>query len=83
MQYQVMTKAQDAIYQLFRIKHDRAGNLPPLPGIFSDMMTPIVGVAAFGLTPVGAVVRPAAACVGADDRSGCPSKSRAGGCLVA
>jgi hypothetical protein len=27
--------------QLFRFKQDRAGNLPPLPGIFPDMMAPV------------------------------------------
>jgi putative SOS response-associated peptidase YedK len=37
-----MTKSQDAIRQLFRVQRDRAGNLPPLPGIFPDMMAPIV-----------------------------------------
>jgi putative SOS response-associated peptidase YedK len=37
-----MTKGQDAIRQLFGVKHDRVGNLPPLPGIFPDMMAPII-----------------------------------------
>jgi hypothetical protein len=31
-----MTKTQDAMRQLFRFTRDRAGNLPPLPGIFPD-----------------------------------------------
>ena len=30
-----VTKGQSAIWDLFAVKHDRAGNLPPLPGIFS------------------------------------------------
>jgi putative SOS response-associated peptidase YedK len=37
-----MTKNQDAMRQLFRVRHDRTGNLPPLPGIFPDNMAPIV-----------------------------------------
>jgi putative SOS response-associated peptidase YedK len=37
-----MTKTQDAMRQLFRFTRDRAGNLPPLPGIFPDYMAPIV-----------------------------------------
>jgi putative SOS response-associated peptidase YedK len=37
-----ITKTQDAIRQLFRIRRDRAGNLPPLPGIFPDMAAPII-----------------------------------------
>src|ERR1700741_2774881 len=37
-----MTKGQDAIRQLFRVTRDRAGNLPPLPGIFPDMMAPVI-----------------------------------------
>jgi putative SOS response-associated peptidase YedK len=28
--------------RLFRVHHDRTGNMPPLPGIFSDYMAPIV-----------------------------------------
>jgi hypothetical protein len=28
-----MTKGQSAIRDLFAVKYDRAGNLPPLPGI--------------------------------------------------
>jgi hypothetical protein len=30
-----MTKGQQAIRDLVRASHDSAGNLPPLPGIFS------------------------------------------------
>lgn len=39
-----MTKGQDAMRALFRVKHDRAGNLPPLPGIFPDQLAPVVRV---------------------------------------
>lgn len=37
-----ITKSQDAIRQLFRIRQDRTGNLPQLPGIFPDYMAPVV-----------------------------------------
>ena len=37
-----LTKGQQAIRQLARAMHDRAGNLPPLPGIFPDYAAPIV-----------------------------------------
>jgi hypothetical protein len=37
-----MTKSQDANRQLFGIKHDRAGNLPPLTGVFPDMAAPVI-----------------------------------------
>jgi putative SOS response-associated peptidase YedK len=37
-----MTRNQDAIRRLFRVAHDRTGNLPPLPGIFPDYEAPIV-----------------------------------------
>jgi hypothetical protein len=33
-----MTRNQEAIRPLFRVCHDLAGNLPPLPAIFPDMM---------------------------------------------
>ena len=36
------TKGQDAIRGLFRVQHDRIGNLPSFPGIFPDQMAPIV-----------------------------------------
>jgi putative SOS response-associated peptidase YedK len=39
-----MTRAQDAMRKLFGVKNDRAGNLPPLPGIFPDYMAPVVRV---------------------------------------
>jgi putative SOS response-associated peptidase YedK len=37
-----LTKGQAAIRDLFRAMHDRAGNLPLLPGIFPDQTAPIV-----------------------------------------
>ena len=37
-----VTKGQSAIRDLFSVKHDRAGNLPPLPAVFPDQMAPIV-----------------------------------------
>jgi hypothetical protein len=37
-----MTTTQDATQRIFRFKHDRAGNLPPLPGSFPDMMAPVI-----------------------------------------
>jgi putative SOS response-associated peptidase YedK len=39
-----VTKGQSAIRDLFSVKHDRAGNLPPLPAILPDQMAPIVRV---------------------------------------
>jgi putative SOS response-associated peptidase YedK len=43
-----VTKGQSAIRDLFGVKHDRAGNLPPLPAIFPDQLAPIVRVTAGG-----------------------------------
>jgi putative SOS response-associated peptidase YedK len=43
-----VTKGQSAIRDLFSAKHDRAGNLPPLPAIFPDQMAPIVRTGADG-----------------------------------
>ena len=43
-----VTKGQSAIRDLFRVRHDRAGNLPPLPAVFPDQLAPIVRVAADG-----------------------------------
>jgi len=37
-----MTKGQQAIREFTRATLDRAGNLPPLPGIFPDAMAPVV-----------------------------------------
>lgn len=36
------TRAQDAIRRLFDVKHDRAGNLPSMPGIFPDYSAPVI-----------------------------------------
>ena len=36
------TTNQEAIRGLFRVQHDRVGNLPWLPGIFPDYAAPIV-----------------------------------------
>ena len=43
-----VTKGQSAIRDLFSVRHDRAGNLPPLPAIFPDQMAPIVRAGADG-----------------------------------
>ncbi len=40
-----VTKGQSAIRDLFAVKHDRIGNLPPLPGVFPDQMAPIIRTA--------------------------------------
>jgi putative SOS response-associated peptidase YedK len=37
-----MTKNQDAIRNLFNVARDRTGNMAPLPGIFPDMLAPVV-----------------------------------------
>src|SRR5215470_18311103 len=37
-----MTKSQAAIRDWIRAMRDTTGNLPPLPGIFPDMMAPVV-----------------------------------------
>jgi putative SOS response-associated peptidase YedK len=43
-----MTKGQQAIRDLVRASRDSAGNLPPLPGIFPDMLAPVVRTAPDG-----------------------------------
>src|SRR5271166_3973061 len=43
-----LTKGQPAIRDLFRAKHDGAGNLPLFPSIFPDQLAPIVRVGADG-----------------------------------
>jgi putative SOS response-associated peptidase YedK len=43
-----VTKGQSAIRDLFSVKHNRAGNLPPLPAIFPYQMAPIVRTGADG-----------------------------------
>lgn len=37
-----VTKGQQAIREFTRAMRDRTGNLPPLPGVFPDMMAPVV-----------------------------------------
>src|ERR1700675_760213 len=37
-----LNKGQDEIGKFFRTVKDDTGNLPPLPGIFPDMMAPVV-----------------------------------------
>ena len=37
-----ITRGQAAIREAFRAVHDRAGNLPPFPGIFPDTVAPII-----------------------------------------
>ena len=39
-----LTKSQDEIRRLFEVETDRAGNLPPLPGIFPNTAAPVVHV---------------------------------------
>jgi hypothetical protein len=41
-------QGQSAIRDLFSVKRDRAGNLPPLPAVFPDQMAPIVRTGAEG-----------------------------------
>ncbi len=43
-----ITRSQDAMRQLFAIEDDLAGNLPPLPAVFPDMLAPIVRTGANG-----------------------------------
>jgi len=43
-----LTKGQAAIRDLFRARHDRAGNLPLFPAIFPDQVAPIVRVGGDG-----------------------------------
>lgn len=37
-----ITRTQEAMRRLFAIAEDRTGNLPPMPGVFPDMLAPIV-----------------------------------------
>jgi len=39
-----ITKSQDAVRAWFGTIHDRAGNLPPMPGVFPDYPAPIVRI---------------------------------------
>ena len=41
-----LTRSQDEIRRLFEVEADRTGNLPSLPGIFSNTAAPIVHVPA-------------------------------------
>ena len=43
-----ITKGPQAIRDLFAVKHDHAGNLPPLPAVFPDQLAPIVRIVADG-----------------------------------
>lgn len=42
------TKSPDAMRRLFKVVHDRTGNLPPLPGIFPDQFAPVIRTAKDG-----------------------------------
>ena len=37
-----LNKGQDHIRREFQVNWDDTGNLPPLPGIFPDMMAPVI-----------------------------------------
>lgn len=37
-----ITRSQEAMRCLFAVAEDRIGNLPPMPGVFPDMVAPIV-----------------------------------------
>jgi hypothetical protein len=56
-----VAKGQSAIRDLFAVRHDHAGNLPPLPAVFPDQMPPIVRAGADGKREL---VMAAAACRG-------------------
>jgi putative SOS response-associated peptidase YedK len=43
-----MTRARDAIRDLFRVGRDLTGNQPPLPAIFPDQLAPVVRVSREG-----------------------------------
>ena len=38
-----VSRSQDEIRRIFEIDDDRAGNLPPLAGIFPHQMSPVIG----------------------------------------
>jgi hypothetical protein len=48
VQLVLRTKGQAAIRALFRIAHDRTGNLPAFHGIIADQLAPIVRNSADG-----------------------------------
>ena len=37
-----MTKTQETMRRLFKVRNDRAGNLPSLPDMFADQLAPVV-----------------------------------------
>jgi putative SOS response-associated peptidase YedK len=43
-----ITRTQEAMRRLFRVKRDLTGNLPDLPAVFPDMMAPVVRTASDG-----------------------------------
>jgi putative SOS response-associated peptidase YedK len=43
-----VTRSQEAMRRLFRVKRDLTGNLPNLPAIYPDMMAPVVRTARDG-----------------------------------
>ena len=43
-----ITRSQDVMRRLFRIRRDLAGNLPLLPAIFPDTLAPVFRVAQTG-----------------------------------
>jgi hypothetical protein len=43
-----VTRSQEAMWRLFRVKRDLIGNLPSLPAVFPDMMAPVVRTAPDG-----------------------------------
>jgi putative SOS response-associated peptidase YedK len=44
-----ITRSQEAMHRLFRVKRDLTGNLPSLPAVFPDTMAPIVRTAPDGV----------------------------------
>jgi hypothetical protein len=52
-----LTKGQQAIRQFTRAARDSTGNLPALPGIFPDFLTPVVFNAALGHAGAAAIRR--------------------------
>jgi hypothetical protein len=43
-----ITRTQEAMRRLFRVKRDLAGNLPGLPAVYPDTMAPVVRTARDG-----------------------------------
>jgi putative SOS response-associated peptidase YedK len=43
-----ITRSQEAMRRIFRVKRDLTGNFPGLPAAFPDMMAPIVRTACDG-----------------------------------